>query len=64
MKKSLKLLSSLVIFFTPKTNACHEVTQSCHCFPYQSDYVVTTDYDFDFKTATFPSVMKTIAIVP
>jgi len=25
MKKSLKLLTSLVIFFTPKTNACHKV---------------------------------------
>ena len=63
MMKSCKLLTSLVIFFTPKTNACHEVTQPCHCFPYQSDYVVTTDYDFDFKT-TLPSVTNNIAIIP
>jgi hypothetical protein len=50
MKKSLKLLTSLVIFFTPKTNACHKVKESCHCYPYKSDYVATKDYDFNLLT--------------
>ncbi len=52
MKKSLKLLTSLVIFFTPKIKAdpCQKLEAECHCSPYQSDYDVSTDYDFNLLT--------------
>ena len=46
----MKLLS-LAGFFATVANACDLPSESCHCFPFASNYLVTTNYDFFGDTA-------------
>ena len=41
----MKLLS-LASFFATVANACHEPANACYCYPFASNYLVTTNYDF------------------